>query len=87
MPLFCDVALPVPVDRVFTYSIESGEPVVGGRVLVPFRRRQIQGVVVALHDARLQKKAAPYRIMFLMQRFVPSIRVLDLRRQCSPNIC
>jgi primosomal protein N' (replication factor Y) len=51
MPLFCDVALPVPVDCVFTYSIEgSGGPVVGGRVLVPFRREQLQGVVVALHD-------------------------------------
>jgi primosomal protein N' (replication factor Y) len=50
MPLFCDVALPVPVDRVFTYSIERGAPVVGGRVLVPFRREQLQGVVVALHD-------------------------------------
>jgi primosomal protein N' (replication factor Y) len=50
MPLFCDVALPVPVDRVFTYSVENASPVVGGRVLVPFRREQLQGIVVALHD-------------------------------------
>ncbi|MGO8718482.1 MAG: primosomal protein N' [Acidobacteriaceae bacterium] len=50
MPLFCDVALPIPVDRVFTYSVEGISPVVGGRVLVPFRREQLQGIVVALHD-------------------------------------
>ncbi|MHB8303527.1 MAG: replication restart helicase PriA [Acidobacteriaceae bacterium] len=50
MPLYCDVALPIPVDRAFTYSIEGAPPVVGGRVLVPFRREQLQGIVVALHD-------------------------------------
>ncbi len=50
MPLYCDVALPVPVDRIFTYSIQNASPVAGGRVLVPFRREQMQGIVVALHD-------------------------------------
>jgi primosomal protein N' (replication factor Y) len=50
MPRFCDVALPVPIDRTFTYSIPAELPVVGGRVLVPFRREQMQGIVVALHD-------------------------------------
>lgn len=62
MPLFCDVALPVPVDSLFTYAIsEAAElgPVVGGRVLVPFRQEQMQGVVVRVHskvDAATQKK-------------------------------
>jgi primosomal protein N' (replication factor Y) len=50
MPLYCDVALPIPVDRAFTYSIQGTPPVSGGRVLVPFRREQMQGIVVALHD-------------------------------------
>ena len=51
MPLFCDVALPVPVDSLFTYAIgEAADPVVGGRVLVPFRQEQMQGVVVRLHS-------------------------------------
>lgn len=50
MPLYCDVALPVPVDRVFTYAFDGISPVVGGRVLVPFRREQLQGIVVSLHD-------------------------------------
>jgi primosomal protein N' (replication factor Y) len=46
MPLFCDVALAVPLDLVFTYAIPEGmEPVVGGRVLVPFRQQRMSGIV------------------------------------------
>ena len=51
MPLFCDVALAVPLDMVFTYAVPPGmEPVVGGRVLVPFRQQRLSGIVVELHD-------------------------------------
>src|SRR5271167_3267802 len=51
MFLFCDVALAVPLDMVFTYAIPPGmEPVVGGRVLVPFRQQRMSGIVVELHD-------------------------------------
>jgi primosomal protein N' (replication factor Y) len=51
MPLFCDVALPVPLDIAFTYAIPAGmEPVVGGRVLVPFRQQRMSGIAVQLHD-------------------------------------
>src|SRR5271165_4969923 len=51
MPTFCDVALALPLDMVFTYAIPPGmEPVVGGRVLVPFRQQRLSGVVVELHD-------------------------------------
>ncbi|GAC1511156.1 MAG: primosomal protein N' [Terriglobales bacterium] len=51
MSEFCDVALPVPLDTAFTYRIPQGtQPVVGGRVLVPFRQRRLSGVVIALHD-------------------------------------
>jgi primosomal protein N' (replication factor Y) len=57
MPLFCDVALAVPLDTVFTYSIPTGmEPVVGGRVLVPFRQQRMSGIVVELHDRPPQVK-------------------------------
>jgi primosomal protein N' (replication factor Y) len=57
MPLFCDVALAVPLDMVFTYAIPPGmEPVVGGRVLVPFRQQRMSGIVVALHDRPPQVK-------------------------------
>jgi primosomal protein N' (replication factor Y) len=51
MPEFCDVALPVPLDTAFTYRIPEGmQPVVGGRVLVPFRQQRMSGVVTAVHD-------------------------------------
>jgi primosomal protein N' (replication factor Y) len=57
MPLFCDVALAVPLDMVFTYTIPQGmEPVVGGRVLVPFRQQRMSGIVVELHDRPPQVK-------------------------------
>src|SRR5438105_9171688 len=60
MPEFCDIALPVPLDTTFTYRIPAvspgidesrgNQPVVGGRVLVPFREQRLSGVVVSLHD-------------------------------------
>ncbi len=51
MSFFCDVALAVPLDMAFTYAIPAGmEPVVGGRVLVPFRQQRMSGIVVELHD-------------------------------------
>ena len=57
MPLFCDVALAVPLDMVFTYAVPPGmEPVVGGRVLVPFRQQRMSGIVVELHDRPPQVK-------------------------------
>src|SRR5882724_3997791 len=57
MPLYCDVALAVPLDLVFTYAIPPGmEPVVGGRVLVPFRQQRMSGIVVELHDRPPQVK-------------------------------
>ncbi len=49
---FCDVALPVPLDRVFTYAIpaEMAAPSVGCRVLVPFRSEKMSGIVTRVHD-------------------------------------
>ena len=53
MPEFCDVALPVPLDRVFTYRVPGeAAPVVGARVLVPFRQQRMTGIVVELHERR-----------------------------------
>jgi primosomal protein N' (replication factor Y) len=50
MPEFCEVALPVPLEMTFTYRVNGEIPVVGGRVLVPFRTSRLPGVVTALHD-------------------------------------
>ncbi|HWZ01495.1 MAG TPA: primosomal protein N' [Edaphobacter sp.] len=50
MPLFCDVALPVPLDRTFTYAVNGVVPVAGARVLVPFSGQKLMGVVVRVHE-------------------------------------
>jgi primosomal protein N' (replication factor Y) len=51
MALFCDVVLPVPLDRAFTYKLKDAfHPPVGGRVVVPFRNEKLIGVVTRLHD-------------------------------------
>ena len=50
MPLFCDVALPVPLDQTFTYAVNGVIPVVGARVLVPFSGQKLMGVVVKVHE-------------------------------------
>ena len=52
MPNFCDVALPVPLDRTFTYAVNGVEPAIGARVLVPFGGQRLMGVVVRVHDER-----------------------------------
>jgi primosomal protein N' (replication factor Y) (superfamily II helicase) len=66
MPLparYCDVSLPVPLDRPFTYELPltmrlRTQP--GARVLVPFGSRKLTGVVLRLHnesDAATVKEA------------------------------
>jgi len=53
MPEYCDVALPVPLDMVFAYRVPADVmPIVGGRVLVPFRQQRMTGIVVELHDRK-----------------------------------
>jgi len=50
MPMYCEVALPVPLDRTFTYSVLPGmPPQPGSRVIVPFRNEKLIGVVTELH--------------------------------------
>jgi primosomal protein N' (replication factor Y) len=50
MPAYCDVALPVPLDRTFTYAVNGTVLAVGARVLVPFSGQRLMGVVVRVHD-------------------------------------
>jgi primosomal protein N' (replication factor Y) len=50
MPSYCDVALPVPLDRNFTYAINGTVPPIGARVLVPFSGQRLMGVVVRVHS-------------------------------------
>ncbi len=48
--LFCDVALPVPLDRSFTYRLGALAVEVGARVVVPFAGQRLVGFAVRLHD-------------------------------------
>jgi primosomal protein N' (replication factor Y) (superfamily II helicase) len=48
MPMCCEVALPVPLDRTFTYAVREGQrPQRGARVIAPFRNEKLIGVVTA----------------------------------------
>jgi primosomal protein N' (replication factor Y) (superfamily II helicase) len=45
----CEVALPVPLDRTFTYALRDGQrPVRGSRVIAPFRNEKLIGIVVSV---------------------------------------
>jgi primosomal protein N' (replication factor Y) len=50
--LFVDVALPIPLERAFTYAVNGDAPVVGARVLVPFSGQRLMGVVLRVHDVQ-----------------------------------
>src|SRR5438309_11322901 len=51
MPEFCDVAVPVPLDSVFTYRSRAGVSFESGsRVIVPFRKQRLVGIVIETHD-------------------------------------
>ena len=62
---YCEVALPVPLRNTFTYAVPAslnGEPVVGRRVVVPFRNRPIVGVAVSESDRAPETAGAEVRI-------------------------
>jgi primosomal protein N' (replication factor Y) len=49
MPDCCEVALPVPLDRLFTYAVGEGQhPQRGARVVVPFNKEKLIGIVTAV---------------------------------------
>ncbi len=51
MPACCEVALPVPLDRTFTYAVRDGQAAQrGARVIVPFRNEKLIGVVTGLSE-------------------------------------
>ena len=76
--LFCNVALPVPLRTTFTYAIP--EPLrstlqVGCRVLVPFRKKSIVGVVVELVSAAPEntKMRDVMRVLDLVPALTPKL--------------
>jgi primosomal protein N' (replication factor Y) len=62
MPAYCEVALPVPLDRTFTYAIRDGQnPQRGARVIAPFRNEKLIGVVMKLSA----KAPADFEVRYL----------------------
>ncbi|MFP5204016.1 MAG: primosomal protein N' [Acidobacteriota bacterium] len=62
MPGYCEVALPVPLDRVFTYAVrEDQAPQRGVRAIAPFRNEKLIGVVTAVDCS----KPADFEVRFL----------------------
>jgi primosomal protein N' (replication factor Y) len=56
---YCDVALPVPLDLIFTYESGGLEPVAGGRVVVPFGKgseKRLSGIVTRVHREKPQSR-------------------------------
>ncbi len=69
-PRFAEVAVPVPVDRPFTYRIPPQLDVqVGHAVLVPFGRRRMTGYVVGL----------------LAHTDIPASKIKDIQRLVDPT--
>ena len=68
-PFFIQVALPVPLPQLFDYLAPPGGPLpsVGSRVVVPFGRRKLLGVVTG-HSGQSEVPAA---------RLLPVTAVLD----------
>lgn len=57
---FCDVALPIPVDRLFTYSVPMAwrEAIQRGcRVWAPFSARKLTGIVCSVHSTPPEQPA------------------------------
>jgi primosomal protein N' (replication factor Y) (superfamily II helicase) len=56
LPRYCEVAVPVPVDRLFTYELPltlRHRVLAGCRVQVPFGSRTLTGVVIRTHAERI----------------------------------
>ena len=93
MPLpgspFCDVALPVPLDQPFTYSLPETlrhrvQP--GSRVVAPFGARKLAGVVLACHGRR---PAQPPRDVLRLLDEQPALtpELLELGRWIAEYYC
>src|SRR5512143_4281257 len=77
MPRYADVALPVGIEREFTYTVPPDlEPsvAIGVRVVVPFGRKLATGLIVSLSDTTSVQGLKPLR------------DILDARPLISPSL-
>ena len=79
MAAFCDVAVPVPIDMVFTYRVPDELCLYpGSRILVPFRRQKMVGIVTETHD-RTPKVTAKDVLGLLDEADTPALSAELLR--------
>ncbi len=89
LPRFSDVALPVPVDKPFTYELPETlrhRVQAGSRVLAPFGSRKLTGVVLACHDVAPEHE--PREVLRLLDE-EPALtaELLDLGRWIASYYC
>jgi len=80
IPTYVDIALPVSVRQVFTYSLPGHlikDAEVGKRAWVPFRRKNAIGMIVKIHQEKPDFKTRPIK-RILDQRPVLSKELLNL---------
>jgi len=79
MPAYCEVALPVPLDRTFTYAVQEGQrPLKGARVIAPFRNEKLIGVVTGLSSKAPEDFEARYLEAVLDEEPLLSPELLEL---------
>ncbi len=86
---YCELALPVPLDRTFTYSVPADWldlPLVGCRVLAPFRSRNRVGVVLSVNGHAPEIEVRPVSKL-LDSGPVLNAELIDLGRWVSRYYC
>jgi len=87
---FCDVALPVPLDQVFTYKLPGtfgSRIAIGMRVAVPFAGRKLTGVVLGLRTESPDGQAVKDVIRILDDEPVLDEALLRLGRWIAEYYC
>ncbi len=88
-PEYCEAALPVPLDRLFTYEVPAfarGLVQVGCRVVAPFGRRTVVGVVLDTHCAKPDHETLPLKDL-LDERPALGADLLELGRWIARYYC
>lgn len=89
-PLRADVALPLPVDQLYSYRIpdefvEVARP--GARVFVPFGRRQLVGYLVGVAPDEGQRRLKPLLDVLDEQPLIDEALIVFCRRLAEHYLC
>jgi primosomal protein N' (replication factor Y) len=86
--LYCDVALPLPLDRTFTYAVNGVAPAIGARVLVPFSGQRLMGIVLRVHDEPLPEgvEAKPIQTVMDVEPLLDNT-LMELARWIAKYYC